>query len=291
MTTIRIRDLAAGDRVPDDLPAPLPDEDGPHWRRTRVAVADEQIVGIARIALSATTDSYFCEIDVLPDHRRQGIGTQLYAAVHQLSDPRFPVLARAMDSFPLRRLFAESLGCSVAVHCPSPWIDPPSPQARSWVAEQQLPEGHRTTVVDDQPSDAVKDAWVASCSWAYQTFGTVHPDRLPQEWDRYSKGIDPTVSTVTLDRGDTIVAFSLVSPDAWDGRTFVVAETVRRDQPDGSRLLGATVAASISALAERGTRRVQLEGHSTDPHIPDVMRSLPPAGSDPMDILRLDPPR
>jgi hypothetical protein len=72
---------------------------------------------------------------------------------------------------------------------------------------------------------------------------------------------------------------------------MIVSETVQEDQPDGSQLLGATVAASLSKLADRGVSRVELEGHSTDAPSPQLVRSLPSAGGDPMDILKLAPPR
>lgn len=291
MTKIWIRAVEAGDRVPDDLPALRPDEDSPGWRRTRVAhavhQAGDQIVGTASVALSAATDTYFCEIDVVPRYRRQGIGTRLYAAIHQLTDPRFPVLARAMDSHPLRRQFAESLGYSVLTRCPAPWIDPPSPAAQQWAATQTLPDGYASDIIGDEPLALVKEAWLTYFAWAHEPFGTVHVDRIPQMWDQYSPGVDPAASAITYSPEGSIVAFSLVSPDAWDGRTFIVAETVDRGQSDGAQLLRATVATSLMVLAERGTHRVQLEGHTTDPHTPDLARSLPPAGSDPMDILKL----
>ena len=97
---------------------------------------------------------------------------------------------------------------------------------------------------------------------------------------------------VTIDAStQAVVALSLVTPDAWDGRTMIVCETVHEGQPDGDRLLCATVAASLGRLAARGHGRVELEGHSTDAHLPQLVRSLPPAGGDPMDILKLLPPR
>ena len=72
---------------------------------------------------------------------------------------------------------------------------------------------------------------------------------------------------------------------------MIVSETVHCDQPDGSQLLKATVAASLAVLAQRGVHCVEFEGHITDPHTPDLFESLPSAGADPMDILELDAPR
>ena len=118
------------------------------------------------------------------------------------------------------------------------------------------------------------------------------PNIFQPYWARYGSGLDGETSMVTIDAStQAVVALSLVTPDAWDGRTMIVSETVHEDQPDGDRLLRATVAASLSRLAARGHDRVELEGHSTDAHSPQLVRSLPPAGGDPMDVLKLLPPR
>lgn len=288
--SIEIRAVRAGDHLPAELPIPQPDQDRPRWRRSRIALKPGQIVGVASIALAPATESYFCEINVLPAHRRQGIGTQLYAAIHELTDPRYPVLARAMSSQPLRRAFAESLGCSVRTHCPEPWIDPTTEVARRWIADQRLPSGYTTVAMADHPEDEIVDAWTTYYLWAHERFGTVRADHVRQTWDGFVAGLDSTASMITVDENDTIVAFSLVSPDAWEGRTMIVSETVQADQRDGSQLLRATVAASLSVLAERGVHRVELEGHTTDPHSPSLVETLPSDGGDPMDILELKPP-
>jgi GNAT superfamily N-acetyltransferase len=50
-------------------------------------IADGQVVGAASVTLSQVIDSYFCHVNVTPDHRRRGIGMRLYAAVYDLIDP------------------------------------------------------------------------------------------------------------------------------------------------------------------------------------------------------------
>jgi GNAT superfamily N-acetyltransferase len=289
---VAIREPRDGDRFAVGVPAVRPDEDIPRWRRSRVAIADEEVVGAATFTLSAVTDSYFCEVTVAPGYRRRGVGTRLYAAAYSLLDRPFPVLARAMSSQPIRRRFAESIGCSEHIHCPEPWIDPASAPAQQWIAQQRLPSGYTVAAMRDLPAERVEGAWATYFAWVHRPFGTVHVDRLPQLWAGYREGVDPEVSmlAVRTSTGD-IVALSLVTPDAWDGRTMVVSETVQPDQPDGDQLLRATVAASLTPLGRRGTHRVELEGHTTDPHSPQLVRSLPPGGGDPMVILRLAPPR
>ena len=280
------------DDVLDGLPAVGPDADTPQWQRTRVAIANGQVVGTASLSLSPVSDMYFCEVTVIPGYRRRGIGTRLYTAIYELTDPTIPVVTRAMSSQPVRRQFAESLGCSVLVHCPAPWVDLTSEAGQQWIAQQQLPDGYQTVAMDELPINRVKQAWAAYFEWAHRPFGTVRTEHLPDYWAWYGSGLDGETSMVTIDAStQAVVALSLVTPDAWDGRTMIVSETVHEDQPDGNRLLCATVAASLSRLAARGYDRVELEGHSTDAHLPQLVRSLPPAGGDPMDFLKLLPPR
>ena len=285
---VQLRALQAGDKV-TALPSPPPDSDGPRWRRTVVAVVEGQVVGFATLTLNPATDSYFCDVSVSPAHRRRGIGTRLFIEVQQIADRRLPILGRAMSSQPLRRHFAEHLGGSVLMHCPTPAIDPTSTAGRHWTDAQRLPEGFHTAPVADVPAEEVRAAWSGYFAWVHQPFGAIRLEALTSVWDDYRAGVDDTVSYVCRDADGQIVAFSFVSPEVWDGRTFVVAETVRRDQPLGVNLLQATVAASLRALADRGVQRVELEGHSTDAHIPQLFESLPAGPSDPLDIYVLNP--
>jgi GNAT superfamily N-acetyltransferase len=287
--TVQVRGLHAGDKVAEGLPSPPPDSDGPRWRRTLVAIAEGQLVGFATLTLNAATDTYFCDVSVSPAHRRRGIGTRLFTEVQQVADGRLPILGRAMSSQPVRRHFAEHLGGTVLMHCPTPSIDPTSTAGRRWTDAQQLPEGYETTPMADVPAEEAQAAWSGYCVWVHQPIGATRVEALPSVWDGYRAGVDDTLSYLCRDADGQIVAFSFVSPEVWDGRTFVVAETVHEDQPLGVRLLQATVAASLRALAGRGFRRVEIEGHSTDAHIPQLFETLPAGPRDPLDIYLFGP--
>jgi GNAT superfamily N-acetyltransferase len=140
-----IRSLITDDDVVDGLPTPRPDADTPQWQRTRVAIADVHAVGSASLTLAPGIDWYFCEVTVIPEYRRRGIGTRPYAAVCELTDRSIHVVTRAMSSQPVRRRFAEFIGCSTLVHCPAPWIDPTSTAGREWnhstATPRRLPNG------------------------------------------------------------------------------------------------------------------------------------------------------
>ena len=286
---VTVRPPKADDVVADDLSPPRPDSDEPAWRRTVVAERGGRVVGTASVLLARSQDAYFCDVEVSPAHRRQGIGTALYGAIGALTEPSFPLLTRAMRSRPLRRLFAEAIGCEAVMHCPEPWADPTAPAWRRWVADHPVPGGYSAVPMSDLPPAAVEAAWRTYYIWVHAPFAPVRTDRLAAWWNDYRAGLDADASMLITEAGggDAIAALSLVSPDAWDGRTFIVSETVRPDQRGGDDLLRAAVAASLRVLGSRGVTLVELEGHTSDPHSPALLASLPEHDADPMDILRL----
>ena len=71
---------------------------------------------------------------------------------------------------------------------------------------------------------------------------------------------------------------------AWDGRTFIVAETVLADEPRGDQLVAAVAAAMLDQLARQHYALVEFEGHDSDPHI-DIIKSIPALRHDPLTIL------
>jgi hypothetical protein len=182
-----------------------------------------------------------------------------------------------MRSQPLRTLFAEAIGCEPVVHCPEPWADPTAPAWRRWVDEHPVPSGYSAVPMRDLPPVAVEAAWRTLYVWAHAPFAPVRTDGLADWWNEYSAGLDEDASMLITDAegGGAIVALSLVSPDVWDGRTFIVSETVRPDQPGGDDLLCAAVAASLRVLGGRGITRVELEGHTSEPHSQALLASLP----------------
>jgi hypothetical protein len=134
----------------------LPMQTRPNGSERESRSPDGQVVGAASVTLSQVIDSYFCHVNVTPDHRRRGIGMRLDAEVYDLIDPSIPVLARAMSSQPLRRRFAESIGCTVLVHCPEPWVEPSSAPGQQWIAQQTLPDGYQTVTMNNLPIEQVE---------------------------------------------------------------------------------------------------------------------------------------
>lgn len=142
------------------------------------------------------------------------------------------------------------------------------------------------------PIHQVQAAWASYYRWVHEPFGTVHTQHLPDLWSRWSPGLDGEASTLMVEEATgEIVALRLLTPEAWQGRTMIVSETVHRHQSEGDRLLKATVAAPFAVLHRHGFTLVELEGHTTAAQSPGLIRSLPIDGGDPMDILELDRPK
>ena len=80
-----------------------------------------------------------------------------------------------------------------------------------------------------------------------------------------------------------IVALGFVSGQ-WDGRTFIIAETVLADEPRGDQLVAAVTAAMLRELARQDYALVEFEGHDIDPHI-DIIKSIPAVRNDTLTML------
>jgi hypothetical protein len=83
-----------------------------------------------------------------------------------------------MRSRPLRRLFAEVIGCELVMHCPEPWADPTAPVWRRWVADHPVPVGYSAVPMRDLPPAAVEAAWRTYYIWVHAPFAPVRTDGL-----------------------------------------------------------------------------------------------------------------
>lgn len=286
---IAAADLKAG--FADGITAPPSDTDDPGWRRSLAAAdIDGLQLGVVTVSAAPATRSYFFEATVSPDQQRNGIGTQLAAAARELvrqTDPTAPLLGRAMPSHPHRERFLRHLGATPFITCPMPRVDATETAVQSWNDAQPIPEFIELMPLSAVDEVTVAAAWVDYFTWAHQPFGQVNTDAVPDTWTSLRAGLDLKLSIIARDsQTGRIRGFSLVRPDVWDGRTFIVSETTHPDDPDAMPILRAALAASLRGLAGRGATRIEIEGHSTDPHLPQLANELPAEFVDSMIIYR-----
>ena len=231
---------------------------------------------------------HFCDVQVEQDRRRQGIGSALWTALERAVPTSEALICRVLHADDDAVGFANSIGHDLVELCPAPQADPTAAEWSAWCEAQHVPDGSVAVGPDGVPEADLEEAWVDYYVWAHEMIG---PLRAREVVAAASAGLggalDHGVSTLVL-RGGRVVALALVWREPpWDGIVRVLAETPRVDEPDGEHLVAAALARTLSLLAERGVRKVELEGRAFDPHLPAVAATFPPHDSNPMSVLRL----
>ena len=231
---------------------------------------------------------HFCDVEVEEDRRRRGVGTALHAALDRTLPGGEALICRVLHSDHAAVGFAASIGHDLVELCPAPQPVPTSPAWSSWCAAQAAPDGSVAVGSDEVTAADLEEAWVDYYVWAHEMVGTLRPRAdVAAAFAGLAGELDHTVSTVVL-RGGQVAALALVFAEPpWDGIVRVLTETPRVDEPDGERLVASALARTLTLLAARGTRLVELEGRTFDPHLPAVVATFPPHDSNPMSVLRL----
>jgi hypothetical protein len=168
-----------------------------------------------------------------------------------------------------------------------PQADPTTPAWRAWITQQPLATGHRAVGVEDVDRDRFNSVWHGYFQWVHEPWAPTYGlERIAAVMPDYRATLDADASVLIVDDTD-VVAMSLVAGEMWDGRTMIICEAARPDQPDGESLVRAAAAQSLDRLGRRGVRLVEFEGHAIDPHVPGLFASFPPHDSDPMDVIEL----
>ncbi len=243
-------------------------------------------MGQGTVLLVAThRHQYLVEIAVDPGHRRQGIGRALFTELLQIRQQPYPMMAKAMASRPERLAFALALGFHVLMTCPSPQVDPTTPEAQEWIMRQRAPAGTRLVSASDVSDTALTDAWTDQYEWVHESWSPITSrEAVARAFVEQSlPRLDRTHSILAVE-GQEIVASGFVSLEVWDGRNFAIVYTTQPTHPAGGRLVGAVAAALLQRLAQSEVRLVEFEGHVVDPHI-SVITSIPRVSTDPLSIL------
>ena len=230
----------------------------------------------------------FCDVQVDAGRRREGIGTALWAALERAVPAGEGLVCRVLHADAEAVGFVGSIGHDLVEHCPAPQADLTSEAWSAWCAEQPVPDGAVAVGSDGVPEADLEEAFVDYYVWAHEPVGALRPRPVVAAASAgLGEDLDHAVSTLVL-RGGRVVALALVfSEPPWDGIVRVLTETPRVDEPDGVHLVAAALARTLTLLADRGVRLVELEGRTFDPHLPAVVATFPPHDSNPMSVVRL----
>lgn len=179
-------------------------------RRSLVAVRDGLVIGHARgIDNAFHPRSRVLVIEVLPQHRRQGVGTALLAAQQQVS--RLPLELKLYASMTGARALAQRFG-GVAIQATPPWRYAITPRLRAWAA------AHSGTAGPTGPGDGpelleleIRHYLDQHASWSPADGGALREEFAANYEPGSPSAYDPKLSTV-LRRDGRIVAAALVWP-------------------------------------------------------------------------------
>jgi Acetyltransferase (GNAT) domain len=247
-----------------------------------------EVLGMGTVLLSNVhRDSYYCEIQVEPEVRRQGVGRAIFEALLDCTPAPYPILSRSMASEPGRLAFAQALGFTVLMRCPSPQLHPGALATGHWIEQHPVPRGVTVVPAQTRSFEEFLDAWVDLYVWIHEDWSpTVARDTVYELFAASEMAdVDFELSRVAV-LDNKIVALAAVLPDPWDNRAFLVTETVQRRVLNGTAILAATIAEALRACAQRGVQLAEFDGHVVDPHYFPLSQTLPITGCDPLLVMR-----
>jgi len=254
--TVVVRPIAATDDVSALGPAFGPDVDEPRRRRTIVAVDGDQLVGAASATWSSRhPDLVQGALEVLPTHRRRGIGTQL---LHALQDLAGGALELVVDAGAAAEGFLRSRDFAPVVesHVVRVTLDDVTLGAFADVdgttgatVEQADPYG--------EAAECFEQLYAQAHTWAGRYVPT--PGR---PWLRWAG--EPIVGTTCVARraGRAVTAACLTTgPFAGDADAFLppTGTLLDHDDPQAAPMLRAVVGRALAAGAAAGVRHVSVE--------------------------------
>lgn len=262
-------------------------QDGQRFRRTLVALAGDQLAGVASVASNRVhAGRLSCAVEVAPRYRRRGVGRTLLGAVRALA-PSMPVAGKVRPGTPAHR-FAAAQGAMIYQRCPGIELDPRHNAVRTWATGNPARAPLQVSTMVDLGRDRVAAAFVEQYLWVHEVWSPVTAvDALAAIAASTATDIDAGLSAAAW-LGDELVATVFAFRDGAH-RLEVVAETQQRNHAAGSSALAAALARTVTNAVEQGIERVEFDGHTSDPHLTPLLNTLPHAGNHPLLLMTLDP--
>lgn len=287
-----VGDEARIDGLLDDVPDPLwvmqmhamhgPNRESPRWRRTRVAVLDEEIVGAVSIGVNQVHGGRLNgALEVSPSHRRQGIGRVLLAAGRDLRESDLPIMSKVRPDNAAAADFLDSVGGSLVQQCRGERVDPADPRVRDWCTAPIPVADIRVTSLEGVAPSMAASAYAEMYRWVHESWSPVTSEGALRDMSEVMAGeLVPELSAGAW-RGQDLLALVCAFAEP-DGANLLVAETARRSQRDGAAVLALAIAHAMTEAGRAKVRYVEFDGHVDDPHLSEVLESLPQCGSNPL---------
>jgi GNAT superfamily N-acetyltransferase len=262
-----------------------PARDGERWRRTLVACHQDQVLGAGTIARNPVhAGRYACAVEVATAWRRRGVATTLVEALRELRPEPLPLAGKIRESDTAAWPFGQAIGARAYQRCPCPRLDLAAPELAAWCRGAAATAAEVTSMTG-LDRDRVAALFEEQYRWVHERWSPVtSPTWLAQVSSATAADADLAASSCAWRQGQVAAAvFAFPEPD---GSVELVAETQRRNEAGGAVLVSAALARSLAALADRGYRTAELDGHVDDPHLAPVVAGLPVATTNPLLLVQ-----
>ena len=264
-----------------------PDQDGPDWRRTLVAVDSyNRLLGCASIAVNTLHSSRFpCAIDVHPRFRRRGLGAALLDAIKLARPDDLPLSTKVRTANTAAMGFLTKAGAATYARCLNVVIDPNDPAVMRWASRRHKAGSHSMNLQDKDP-ESLSKVFERQYMWIHQRWSPVGDlDLLTEVAAAEINAIDANASSGVWHDGE-IVAVAFAFPVPNEPVLEIVAETTTEHQPWGTEFLAEAVAATLRVTRRRNCL-LRFDGHMSDPHLHPVLSALPWLRRDPLDLVEI----
>ncbi|HST47134.1 GNAT family N-acetyltransferase [Jatrophihabitans sp.] len=256
-----------------------PAREGERWRRTLVACHRDQVLGAGTVVRNPVhAGRYAGAVEVATGWRRRGVATALVRALRELRPEPLPLAGKIHESDAAARLFGQAMGARPYQRCLCPRLDLAAPGLTAWCRDASASTDPSTSM-GELDRDQIAALFEEQYRWVHERWSPV----TSRPW--LARISSATVADADLAasscgwRNGRVAAAVFAFPEP-DGSVSLVAETQRRDESGGAVLLSAALARSLTVLADRGYRTVELDGHVDDPHLAPVVAGLPVATTD-----------
>ncbi|NNG35690.1 GNAT family N-acetyltransferase [Nakamurella aerolata] len=264
------------------------DPDPPAGSITMAAVEDGTVIGLGTARTNAVHPGRInTAIEVRPERRREGIGSALLRCLldarHRLRAPRLPLSGKVRTGSGAAG-FAAANGARVYQHCPAPVGDPRSAAMACWFADRDDADAGAVSSLDELPDRLVAQYFRELYLWVHEDWSPADVAALAAISDAAAAECDRRLSSLVRVGGR---AAAVVFAFRTDTDLELVCETLRRDQPDGRRLLARGVARTLQVAAASGVTRVEFDGHTSDPHLAALLADIPLPERHPLDLVEI----
>jgi hypothetical protein len=248
--------------------------DGADWSRTLVAVLDGRLVAAVTAARNQIHPGrYLLAVEVAAEYRQRGMAGTLLDEVGRLRPEPLAWSAKIRPTDAAATAFLRSRGGQIYQHCPGLRPDPASAQIARWCRDQVPPDGIDVVALADLPDAQWAELWVQQYLWVHEDWSPAAAQPLRELAPELVAEADPQVSVVTMNAGAP-QSVTWAFPET-DGSVTIVSETVDRDTPDGRAHVAVGLARCLQHLAATSAAVVEIDGHRSDPHLRQVVATLP----------------